>query len=212
MTSASAISAPTAAKTRRWVKLAALIARPVLVLGLSAAIVMFLCMPSEPSTRKPPEDEHVRHIGLSQKDAAFNVVPGGASGDVWFDAAAPAFTFKLSAAGLKPGVHYLIELYADNHTYEVTSRAAYPQGKIALDTTLTQFETGTCIGGDYVPPRAIRGNHTIKFLVKRDGNPASGTRRTKSRSAPDLACHGNGDEDFSYALFEDNVAKFTGTK
>ncbi len=142
------------------------------------------------------------------------MVTGGASGDVWFDAAAPTFTFRFAATGLKPGTHYLIELFADNSPYELTSRTADAQGRINLDTTLTRFETGACIGGDYVAPRPLRGIHSIKFLLKRDGNPASGTRRTRSRSAttPDLPCHGNGDEDFTYALFEDNVAKYTGTR
>jgi hypothetical protein len=212
MTTASIVSAPSIQKSR-WPTLVALAARPVLVLGVSAAIVMFLCIPSD-RTSKAVDTERVRHIGLSQKDAAFHVVPGGAAGDVWFDAVAPTFTFRLSASGLKPGVHYLVELYADDHAYEVTSRAADPQGRISLDTTLTRFETGACIGGDYVPPRPLRGNHTIKFLLKRDGNPASGTRRTLSRSVepPDLPCHGNGDEDFTYTLFEDNVAKYTGSR
>ena len=169
-------------------------------------------MPIDPTKDAAPE--RVRHIGLSQKDAAFRVIPGAASGDVWFDAAAATFGFRLSAAGLKPGVHYLVELNADGRTYEVTSRMADAQGRINLDTTLTRFETGACIGGDYVPPRPLRGDHTIKFLVKRDGNPVSGTRQTLSKSAnpPALPCHGNGDEDFTYALYEDNVAKYTGTR
>ena len=171
-------------------------------------------MPVDRGTAKGAAPERVRHIGLSQKDAAFHVIPGAASGDVWFDAEGPTFAFRLSAAGLKPGVHYLVELYTDGRTYEVASRMADAQGRINLDTTLTRFETGACIGGDYVPPRPLRGDHMIKFLVKRDGNPVSGTRQALSRSAnpPALPCHGNGDEDFTYSLFEDNVAKYTGTR
>jgi hypothetical protein len=156
----------------------------------------------------------VAHIGLIQKDAAYHIVPGGASGDVWFNATGPALTFRLSTAGLNPGVHYLIELNVDNASYELESRTPDARGTIKLDTTLTQFATAACIGGEYVPPRPLRGSHEIKFLIKRDGNPVSGTRRTHSTSVtpPALPCHGNGDENFAYALFEDNVARFTGTR
>lgn len=156
----------------------------------------------------------VAHIGLIQKDAAFRIVRGGASGDVWFDAAGPTFAFRLSAVGLKPGVHYLIELNVDDASYELESRTPDAGGAIKLDTTLTQFATGACIGGEYLPPRPLRGSHEVKFLIKRDGNPVSGTRRTHSTSLapPALPCHGNGDEDFTYALYEDNVARYTGTR
>jgi hypothetical protein len=154
------------------------------------------------------------HIGLIQKDAAYHIVPGGASGDVWFNATGPVLTFRLAAAGLKPGVHYLVELNVDNASDELESRTPDAHGTIKLDTTLTQFATGACIGGEYVPPRPLRGSHEIKFLIKRDGNPVSGTRRTHSNSLtpPDLPCHGNGDDNFTYALFEDNIARYTGTR
>jgi hypothetical protein len=174
---------------------------------------MFLCVSTAP--RAPDTAAAANgHIGLIQKDADFHIVPGGASGDVWFAPAAPTFAFHLAARGLRPDVHYLIELNVDDATYELTSRAADARGTITLDTTLTRFETGACIGGEYVAPRSLRGTHHVKFLVKRDGNPPSGTRRTHSSSItpPDLPCHGNGDENFSYALFEDNVAQYTGTR
>ena len=183
---------------------------------VSAAIIFFLCIAPVRRIQNTPASG-VGHVGLIQKDAAFQVVPadrGGAYGDVWFNAAAPTFAFRLSAVGLKPGVHYLIELNVDDVTYELTSRPADPRGAVKLDTTLSRFATGACDGGEYARPRSVSGNHRIKFLVKRDGNPATGTKRAHSTlsSPPAVACHGNGDDNFTYALFEDNVARFTGTR
>ena len=110
------------------------------------------------------------------------------------------------------GCPLLVELDTDGRT---RSGAEHPTraARIKLDTTLTQFATGACIGGEYVPPRPLRGSHEIKFLIKRDGNPCRGPQTQHlSTNPPDLPCHGNGDDDFTYALFEDNIANFTGTR
>jgi hypothetical protein len=140
---------------------------------------------------------------------------GGATGTVWYSTTGSTFHFDLRATDLKPGVHYLIEMYADGDRFEVSSHSADPHGAIALDTTVAQFASGVCYIGDYVPPHALIGSHKIKFLIKRDGGPVDGTQPPDTRAqnqAPALPCHGNGDKDYTYALYEDNVAQYVGTR
>jgi hypothetical protein len=75
------------------------------------------------------------------------------------------------------------------------------------------FEEGACVGDNYDPPRSVHGEHEIKFWLKNDGNPVSGTmagRRSSSAAGSSLPCHGNGDGDYSYVLLENAVAHFTG--
>ena len=53
----------------------------------------------------------------------------------------------------------------------------------------------------------------MKFRIKRDGSPPSGTMPGIAPSAPgaQLPCHGNGDGDYDYLLLENEVANFKGT-
>jgi hypothetical protein len=176
---------------------------------------MFLCiLPARANRTARPDN--AGYVALVQKDAAFHVISpeqGGASGRVWFDAAAPAFHFRLAANGLKPAVRYMVELNVDGATYVVTSQAADTAGRLAIDTTLTRFVTGECTGNGDPPPRPLRGEHEIKFLVKRDGYQATGLRPGPAPAvSPARPCHGNGDSDFTYALFEGNVGHYTGTR
>jgi len=188
----------------------------VLVPLVSAAVVMFLCILPARATRAA----HVTttgYVALVQKDAAFHVVAperGGASGRVWFDPAGPTLHFRVDAMGLHPGIQYFVELNVDGTTYEVATHAADAGGRLAFDTTLARFASGVCSGGDDAPPRPVTGSHEIKFLIKRDGNPKSGLmprRAGRESEASVRACHGNGDGDYSYALFEGDVARFMGT-
>ncbi len=216
------MSTPTATRSRRISRrptvTTAGVARLVLVPLTSVAIIVFLCVLPAQRTRAAPANG-IGHVGLVEKDSTFHIVAaanGGAFGDVAYTISGPRLEIALSAAGLRPGIHYLVELNVDGTTYEVTSRAADRTGRLVVDTVLTRFDSGVCNGGDYVPPQPLRGSHRLKFLVKRDGNPPDGTKRARG-TVPDgvlpaLPCRGNGDNDFSYALFEDNVARFHGTR
>lgn len=157
-----------------------------------------------------------QRITLSQKDAHFNIIPpvrGGAVGSVWYRSRGPALTFQLLASGLRPHRRYLLELSVDGTIYTVASHAASGSGELSVDSTITMFEEGACVGDNYDPPRSVHGEHEIKFWLKNDGNPVSGTmagRRPSAATGSSLPCHGNGDGDYSYVLLENAVAHFTG--
>lgn len=158
----------------------------------------------------------VQRITLSQKDAQFNIIPpvqGGAVGSVWYHANGPALAFQLLGSGLRPHRRYLLELSVDGTVYTVASHSASANGELSIDSTITVFGEGACVGDNYDPPRSVHGEHEIKFWLKNDGNPVSGTmpgRRSSSAAGSSLPCHGNGDGDYSYVLLENAVAHFTG--
>jgi hypothetical protein len=175
---------------------------------------MFLCI-------EPGRANRVSHaapagfVTLVQKDSAFHVVDsahGGASGRVWYDSTGPQLHFRVAANGLRAGLHYLLELNVDGTTYEVLSQAADAAGVLVVDTTLEKFDNGVCVSGKVAPPRALDGAHEIKFLIKRDGNPATGTTATNPRGWSGPPCRGNGDFNYTYALFEGSVARYVGTR
>lgn len=168
-----------------------------------------------------PEDSRaatgaVQRITLSQKDRHFNIIPpvrGGAVGSVWYDPRGAALTFQFRAAGLRPHRRYLLELSVDGTVYTVASHPATAAGELTIDSTITAFEEGACVGDNYDPPRSVHGMHEVKFWLKNDGNPASGTMPGQRSSAADgssLPCHGNGDGDYRYLLLENAVAHFSG--
>jgi len=155
-------------------------------------------------------------VTLAQKDAAFRPIPraaGGATGVVWYAHSGPALHFVLRAYGLQPQRRYLLEIQADDAIYSVASYTPDARGELAIDTTLTQFAEGACVGANYDAPRSVQGPHKVKFWIKRDGNPQSGVSTGVKPGSPGatLPCHGNGDGDYAYMLMENEVAKFTGT-
>ena len=158
----------------------------------------------------------VQRITLSQKDAHFNIIPpvrGGAVASVWYRSRGPALSFQLLASGLRPRRRYLLELSVDGTVYTVASHAAGVSGELSIDTTVTMFEEGACVGDNYDPPRSVHGEHEVKFWLKNDGNPVSGTmpgRRSPRAAGSSLPCHGNGDGDYSYVLLENALAHFIG--
>ena len=158
----------------------------------------------------------VQRITLSQKDAHFNIIPpvrGGAVGSVWYHPSGPALTFQLLASGLRPQRRYLLELSVDGTIYTVVSHPATSGGELSIDSTITSFEEGACVGDNYDRPRSVRGPHEVKFWLKNDGNPVSGTmpgQRSSAAEGSALPCHGNGDGDYSYVLLENAIAHFTG--
>ncbi len=156
-------------------------------------------------------------VTLSQKDSSLQPIPpskGGASGDVVYAPKGTAFHFTLHASALPPGHRYALEMQVDDAIYTVASYAPNARGELAIDTTLSRFEEGVCVGANFDPPRPITGRHAIKFWIKRNGSPPTGTMPGVSPSAPGalLACDGNGDGNYDYELLENQVADFTGVR
>jgi hypothetical protein len=188
----------------------------VLAVPLIAVAVFLLLMRFQPRDLSGIFEHGRKRVDLLQKDAKFQPIPpgqGGATGSVWYTPSGPQFGFKLEAKGLKPGKRYLTELAVDENIYTLTSHAADSDGKLAIDTTLTAFAEGVCVGPNYDPPRPLDGAHTIRFWVKADGNPPSGSGRIHSaqfKDGQDLPCSGNGDGDYTYVLLENEAARYAG--
>ncbi|MDQ2931848.1 MAG: hypothetical protein M3Y05_13685 [Gemmatimonadota bacterium] len=181
----------------------------------ATAIVVFLATRDWKTAEKPRADGMMR-VTLSQKDAAFRPIQpakGGASGEVIFKPAGPALHFVMHGSAIPAGLRYALELQVDNAIYSVANVVPDEHGAIAIDTTLTRFAEGICVGRNYDAPRPVLGRHAIKFWIKRDGSPSSGTMPGVAPSAPgaQLACHGNGDGNYSYVLLDNGSVNFTGT-
>jgi hypothetical protein len=181
---------------------------------LIAALFAFLFSPAFSDTHTPPPSGTMR-VTLSQKDASFRPIPraaGGATGAVWYAPTGRALRFQLRAFGLAPARRYVLELQVDDAIYSVASHGSDVRGELAIDTTLTRFEEGVCVGGNYDAPKPALGPHRIKFWIKRDGSPPAGTMPGMAPNAPgaQLRCHGSGDGDYHYVLLENEVADFTG--
>lgn len=154
---------------------------------------------------------HVKTAGsvaLVEKDSEFHVIPasrGGPHGTVAVARRDRALALTLHAQGLAPGRRYAIELKVDDVAYTIASRAADAQGALALDTTLTQFADGVCVGANWRPPRGVTARVHLGFGIKNDGSPPSGTMpatTSEARGGADLPCAGNGDGNFRYVLYE----------
>jgi hypothetical protein len=176
---------------------------------------VFFLLRSQTHTSKPRADGLVL-VTLSQKDSTFAPIPasaGGATGEVLYKPSGPALSFRLRARGLAPDRRYALEMQVDSAVYTIASYSPDARGGLSVDTTMTRFEEGVCVGKNFDAPRAAAGRHVIKFWVKRDGSPASGTMPGIASSAPgaQLRCHGNGDGVYSYVLLDNDVANFTGT-
>ena len=181
---------------------------------LATVLFVFLFMRASAKPH-PVVSNGMTRVTLSQKDASFRPIPraaGGATGVVWYVPSAPVLRFELRAYGLHAGRRYVLEMQVDKAIYTVASYAPDARGDLAIDTTLTQFQEGVCVGANYDPPKPVLGHHKVKFWIKNDGSPASGTMPGIPPNAPgaQLACHGNGDGDYSYLLLENEVADFTG--
>lgn len=182
---------------------------------IAVALFIFLFARTHESSRATGPGG-VRRITLATKDSAFHIVPpsrGGAEGSVWYTPSDSVFTFQLRATGLTPGVRYRLVLAVNEEPFAITTRAADPRGTMSIDTTLTEFAEGTCVGDAWDPPLPLAGEHAIKFWLQRDGTPASGTLPAtlpRARPGASLPCHGNGDGVFTYALLENEVANFVG--
>jgi hypothetical protein len=189
--------------------------RALLPTVAATAIVVFFFARTPASKPKARADGMMR-VALVQKDSAFQPIPasrGGATGEVLYSPKGPALHFVLHALALPPGIRYALEIQVDDAIYTVATHSPDTGGRLTIDTTLTQFQEGECVGANYDPPRPVIGHHTIKFWIKRDGSPISGTMPGISPATPgaQLSCHGNGDGDYKFLLLENEVANFTGT-
>ena len=190
---------------------------PVRIVVLVGALFWFIFVRSSYGpTESAQAVSGLSRVTLAQKDAAFKPIPraaGGATGVVWYAHSGPALRFTLRALGLQPAHRYLLEIQVDDAIYSVSSHESDAHGEIAIDTALTQFAEGVCVGANYDAPRAVLGEHRVKFWIKRDGNPASGVSPSVKAGAPGAAlpCNGNGDGDYAYMLMENEIAAFRGT-
>lgn len=188
----------------------------VLLPSVAATGLVLFFFARSPVVKEKERPDGMKSVTLSQKDSTFATIPpsaGGASAEVLYSPQGPGLHFVLHASGLKAGRRYLLELQVDNVIYTVASYSPSARGELVIDTTLSQFAEGVCVGNNFDPPRPTAGHHRIKFWVKHDGNPATGTMPGVRPTAPgaQLACHGDGDGDFGYVLLDNKVADFTGT-
>jgi len=183
-------------------------------LAATLIVVFFL---TRTSTSKPKaRADGLMSVELVQKDSAFNPVPsskGGATGEVLYAPSGSALHFALHASSLPPGRRYELEIQADSATYEVATFSPDAHGQLTIDTSLAGFREGECAGKNFDAPQPVKGLHIVKFRIKRDGSPPSGTMPGIAPSTPgaQLSCHGNGDGNYDYVLFENATAEFTGT-
>jgi hypothetical protein len=192
------------------------LARVLLIPVIAVAILVFVFVDMQEGGT-PEDEEGLKRIPLVQKDSQFRPIPadaGGASGSVWYTPSGKELSFQLQAQGLAPRKRYLLEMAVGETIYTLASHEATKDGELAVDTTLTSFAEGVCVGPNYDPPRSLQGEHAIRFWLKADGNPPSGSGREHApqfTDGQDLPCAGNGDGDYTYVLFENELARFTGT-
>jgi len=195
--------APVHSRPAGW---ASVVWRAVVPAVVTIVVVIFLYGPKGLLSRHASSSTNgVTRIAIATKDSAFNVVPpsrGGASGSVWFRSRGPALALQLRAAGLVPSTRYQLELSTDQAVYTVARLSSDAQGRLAFDTTLSQLADDACVVANRVPPLPLHGRVKIKFWVRRDASP----------KAAGSACSGNGDGDSTYALLEENVGTFYGTR
>jgi hypothetical protein len=188
----------------------------VLPLALTIGVILVFMKPwrsGEPKRDGAFEQvELVRKGGLSAVTSLF----GGPAGSVWYTPNGPALSIRASAHDLEPGKHYIFEIRVDSAVYDVASLAADAAGSVTLDTTFAGVAEGICVGPNYDPPARLESgrSYAVGFMLKRDGNPASGAQRAPAASgaadaAVELACSGNADGDYSYVLMENREGSFT---
>lgn len=185
-----------------------------LVLPIVLTIVAILVFMKPWRNAEPAHDGAYEQVKLVQKGglSAVTSLFSGPSGSVWYTPSGSRLGLRLGVEGLDPGRHYIFEVQVDSTVYDVASVAADRDGRIALDTAFAAVAEGTCVGDNYDPPTRFETgrSYTLSFMLKHDGNGATGTQPVPGNSGTsELRCAGNGDGNYEYALLENRVARFT---
>ncbi len=185
-----------------------------LVLPIALTIIVILVFMKPWRSAEPAREGEFEQVELVQKGglSAVTSLFGGPTGSVWYTPDGAELRLRLGAEHLDSGKRYIFELQVDSTVYDVASIAADGDGRIALDSTFTGVAEGTCVGTNYDPPmRFEQGrSYALGFMLKRDGNPATGTERAPAGGGTaELRCTGNGDGDYGYALLENRLGRFT---
>jgi hypothetical protein len=201
-------------RVTRRVPVATLLSALLPSLAATAVVVFFVARTS--SSKPRVRADGLMSVELVQKDSAFHPIPaskGGATGEVLYTPSGPGLHFVLHALSLPRGRRYELEIQVDSANYTVATYSPDARGQLTIDTTLTQFQEGECVGKNFDAARPVNGSHTVKFRIKRAGSPASGTMPGIAPSTPgaQLSCHGNGDGNYDYVLLENEVASFKGS-
>ena len=206
---------PTPRSDRRRFPASELVRFLVLPIVLTIIVILVFMKPwrnAEPARQGEYEQvELVQKGGLSAVTSLF----GGPTGSVWYKPSGSRLDLRLSVDGLDPGKRYILEVQVDSTVYDVASIPADDSGRIALDSTFSGIAEGICVGENYDPPMRFESgrSYTLGFMLKRDGNAASGSQRVPvgggAAGEVELRCGGNGDGDYGYALMENRLARFT---
>ena len=207
---------PTPRSGRRRFPASELVRFLVLPIVLTIIVILVFMKPwrnAEPARQGEYEQvELVQKGGLSAVTSLF----GGPTGSVWYTPSGSHLGLRLSVEDLDPGKRYIFEIQVDSTVYDVASIPADDGGRIALDSTFSGVAEGVCVGDNYDPPMRFESgrSYTLGFMLKRDGNAASGSQRVPvgggAAGEVELRCTGNGDGDYGYALMENRLARFTG--
>ncbi|HET7549760.1 MAG TPA: hypothetical protein VFK04_00625 [Gemmatimonadaceae bacterium] len=186
----------------------------VLPIVLTIIVVLVFMKPwrnDEPARQGAFEQvELVQKGGLSAVTSLF----GGPTGSVWYTPTGSRLELRLSAEDLEAGKRYIFEIQVDSTVYDVASIPADDGGRITLDSAFSGVAEGTCVGRNYDPPVSFESgrSYSLGFMLKRDGNAASGAQPVPGGGGAgeaELRCTGNGDGNYKYALLENRLARFT---
>ncbi len=185
-----------------------------LVLPIVLTIIVILVFMKPWRNAAPVREGAFEKVELVQKGglSAVTSLFSGPKGSVWYTPDGAGLRLRLGVERLDSGKRYIFELQVDSTVYDVASIAADGDGRIALDSTFASVAEGTCVGTNYDPPMRFESgrSYTLGFMLKRDGNAATGTQRAHGNGgAVELRCTGNGDGDYRYALMENRPGRFT---
>lgn len=189
-----------------------------LVLPIALTVVAILVFMKPWRNAEPVREGAYERIELVQKGglSAVTSLFGGPTGSVWYTPDGERLQLRLSVEHLDPGKKYIFEIQVDSTVYDMASIAADGDGRISMDSAFSAVAEGTCVGDNYDAPMRFEPgrSYTLGFMLKRDGNAATGGQRVPAgvggaTGSAELKCTGNGDGDYGYALMENRLGRFT---
>jgi hypothetical protein len=132
-----------------------------------------------------------------------------ASGTFSYLAERQMVQWVIRAQHLPPLRRYRIELAVDETArYAIASVRTDGDGRLAGSGLLTAFIDRACVGDDAAPPQALAGRHRFRVAIKDDGAPMVGLLggASPTSTALRLPCSGNGDNQFTYRLVQQDSA------